>query len=1706
MSTLHKKIALWLVALPILLSPVIASSYECVQRKNITLNYAIDISSSMAEGTRLATARDFSVALINQLNATGFLQEATSFSFCADIVADNPWMSPSALASVLSGLSVTCAHPDLAAYDGTSLYGAIVLGASVARQKPSSNYRLFVTLTDGEDTTSLATQSDAAAALAGGVIYGQLVYMGSGTHAALNSIAANAGPTVQSRSSTVGSLLSLVDDIVDDTCINFRPEAGFSISDSSLRLGTDGFTITFDGSPSSDVETSDSSLSYSWRLTRPNGSTFTRSGRTVTETFNDDQLTHGTGWSARLIVTDTASPASSSAPSTQSFSVLGSPPSINITGDTVIDALEVISLASSTTTDIDGGDLTFVWDIESAPAGAPIGAQSNYSTADSICIPADCSPTTDAYIGEWQVRLTATDDESDTDNNTVTVVVNNLPPDIDLTGTSSIDIGDNIYIETSIVDDADGGELAFVWASIPVGTYHSDVGLAGAAIDIPTGYTEAGTWVFRLTATDDDGQPDSEVYEEFTVLVDGPVEADITGSDLVGSLSFPTPFLDGSNSEDSDSPCGGPDYCHDTLDGRPVVIENGSSLQYTWYLADVPLEHFGEYPLGRVDEVFGVSGTGPTFSLTSGDLEEGDWVFELKVVDEESNSDTASFMVTVINETSPPIAIVTPTQRFTVDVANVVHEDIVIDGSRSLDLDNLISGDPMPGITDYAWNYVIPPTGCATPALPSGAGATSFTLYSNGDTVPPECQGYWKISLTVTDDDSTPKTSTAETTVIIGNCDTILCIDHPKTLFPAIVDFADDTDILIYYRLDSAAYDDLMFSAGVFTNLAIFHESDLTTPVYTDFDPNVLATDKGGNLVFHWNGYSNAGARPVEGAYSVEIRLFDSSLTLTPVNAVEPDSILIAVAEPVIEPSSETMLRYEDIVAGSDTLQIDYVINGGASFDEFVWRVYDSSSSVIATGTSSGVSPGSVNWDGISSGTSVSPGEYEFELEILRAGASMGVSSRHPFKVYGLDLDVDTNRDAAIDDADETGEENWTKPLGAIFSVNYDRDGGRTAGVLPIPDTIHINDAGVPGNEDFIIDNANDEQDITPLLIHGFGVDLPATYTVFLKAAEQEDIQSIHVFKRIAAGETAIWGALGSRIGGPAVPNEIDITRWVNPASPDFAGVAPSGDATFGIEGLFFRSQGILPVNEFDGEIKLTLELRDGATVIASDAIKMKVAPWIMLPHTESSKEVWTDNYSQNAPLRETASNDAGYFGLDDSTQLHTESGATSGTQWFQDHIEIGYYERPGGPKVNAVFRLPYFRRGAPPPPQPTWPMHRLLKGNTSAPNHDIGAFQIKLDLGADDSGDFGGNLEIMPPTPAYPLGRILIGDTSSTDLVEFFDSQEVQPPVPLPTKWLAVSHIDEVINFTGSGTDVVISDTLGAYAIMNAIPAADRGRHVFFAEGAIPETGVSMAPASANNRIETPGDYTATAGTTWNYIRIYSDAGSGAAGQVARITTGGVGFIEVDKVWNIPKKIIPGSGILPADTYKHYAETEAHNQATWYVNPDAGDKYVLVEATRFWFDRTKPGGHGTPAFITVEEVLADPDLDALNQVDVKNKIDQYKTTMNTAHGGPLTYISVPVIYFGDRFGFDTNRDSVAMTPGLSNFQLVNGTMYFPRQFGPKNPVTGDDLFEAAVLSAIPSAKFTDDWNSYHRLLGEVHCGSNVLRVPYTLDWWSNQP
>uniref|UniRef100_A0A8C5MS59 Protein-arginine deiminase n=1 Tax=Leptobrachium leishanense TaxID=445787 RepID=A0A8C5MS59_9ANUR len=76
--------------------------------------------------------------------------------------------------------------------------------------------------------------------------------------------------------------------------------------------------------------------------------------------------------------------------------------------------------------------------------------------------------------------------------------------------------------------------------------------------------------------------------------------------------------------------------------------------------------------------------------------------------------------------------------------------------------------------------------------------------------------------------------------------------------------------------------------------------------------------------------------------------------------------------------------------------------------------------------------------------------------------------------------------------------------------------------------------------------------------------------------------------------------------------------------------------------------------------------------------------------------------------------------------------------------------------------------------------------------------------------------------------------------------------------------------------------------------------------------------------------------------------------------------------------------------------------------------------------------------------------------------------------------------------------------PPKVNMLVLGKYLGIPKPFGPL--VNGRCCLEEKVQNLLEplglKCIFIDDFESYHLLLGEVHCGTNTLRKPFTKKWW----
>lgn len=172
-------------------------------------------------------------------------------------------------------------------------------------------------------------------------------------------------------------------------------------------------------------------------------------------------------------------------------------------------------------------------------------------------------------------------------------------------------------------------------------------------------------------------------------------------------------------------------------------------------------------------------------------------------------------------------------------------------------------------------------------------------------------------------------------------------------------------------------------------------------------------------------------------------------------------------------------------------------------------------------------------------------------------------------------------------------------------------------------------------------------------------------------------------------------------------------------------------------------------------------------------------------------------------------------------------------------------------------------------------------------------------------------------------------------------------------------------------------------------------------------------------------------------------------------------------------------------------------------ASPDAGYKL---------FQSLQKQGHGNAALfdgvetevpIAVDDILNNEELQDHNNY-VQSCIDWNRDVLKRELGldeGDI--IDLPILFKLVKECEEVR--ALAFYPDLVNMLVLGKHLGIPKPFGPK--VNGRCAVEAEVCSLLEplglSCTFIDNFASYHQLLGEVHCGSNVRREPFHFKWWN---
>lgn len=169
----------------------------------------------------------------------------------------------------------------------------------------------------------------------------------------------------------------------------------------------------------------------------------------------------------------------------------------------------------------------------------------------------------------------------------------------------------------------------------------------------------------------------------------------------------------------------------------------------------------------------------------------------------------------------------------------------------------------------------------------------------------------------------------------------------------------------------------------------------------------------------------------------------------------------------------------------------------------------------------------------------------------------------------------------------------------------------------------------------------------------------------------------------------------------------------------------------------------------------------------------------------------------------------------------------------------------------------------------------------------------------------------------------------------------------------------------------------------------------------------------------------------------------------------------------------------------------------------------TMLHVGKFWYTN-----NGTaPADISIDDVLADPDLLEASQ-NAQAAIDDEVAKLQAEIGlSADEIIEMPFLF--DEVQYGQTSYNIAYQPGTVNSLVMGDTIVIPKPFGPN--IGGVDIFEADLEQRLGTALnqlgadgqgmdvfFADDWDVYHRLDGEVHCGTNPeAPAPFSsVSWW----
>jgi gliding motility-associated-like protein len=372
-------------------------------------------------------------------------------------------------------------------------------------------------------------------------------------------------------------------------------------------------------------------------------------------------------------------------------------PTANAGADVAITLPTNTAVLSGSGSDPDGSIASYLWEKLSGPSGGTLANETTPTlTLNSLA------------EGTYTFSLTVTDDKGFTDSDEVTVTVNamavNIPPLANAGADQSITLPTNSTILNGTGTDADGTVSSYAW--ILVSGPSSTLANQNTA-NLSLSNLQAGSYVFRLTVTDNNGATGSD---DVSLTVQPPtVNQSPTanaGADITLTLPLNSTTLSGSGN-DSD----------------------GSIATYSWIKVTGPAATLS-------------GATTATLSLTG--LVQGAYSFQLTVTDDKGSTGSDIVLVNVNQLNQAPTA--NAGADITLDLPT---NNTIINGSGS-DSDGTIAS--------YSWSQT------SGPSVATLSGNNTANLSASNLN-----EGTYIFTLTVTDDDGANATDQVKVIINAAN-------------------------------------------------------------------------------------------------------------------------------------------------------------------------------------------------------------------------------------------------------------------------------------------------------------------------------------------------------------------------------------------------------------------------------------------------------------------------------------------------------------------------------------------------------------------------------------------------------------------------------------------------------------------------------------------------------------------------------------------------------------------------------------------------------------------------------------------------------------------------------------------------------------------------------------------------------------------------